>query len=164
MTSKIRKIIAIGGGEIGRPGTQIETEAIDKEIISLSGKSHPKLLFLPTASKDNADYIQVVENYFGARPFSGHLFLFISRSRNSCKCLYYDGTGLVIVSKRLERGTFSKINPFYKKEIILTQAEFSLFFEGANLEKRFIESPIELKKYQKNNAKNDENKLQFSVG
>lgn len=85
-------------------------------------------------------------------PFSGHLFLFINRGRTSCKCLYYDGTGLVIISKRLERGTFSKINPYYKDEIILTEAEFGLFFEGANLEKRFIESPSEIvKKVEKNN-------------
>ncbi|RDB35222.1 IS66 family insertion sequence element accessory protein TnpB [Spirobacillus cienkowskii] len=79
-------------------------------------------------------------------PFSGHLFLFINKRRTSCKCLYYDGTGLVIVAKRLEEGLFSRINPLYKKEVVLTQAEFSLFFEGANLEKRFIESPIEIKK------------------
>lgn len=79
-------------------------------------------------------------------PFSGHLFLFVNRRRTACKCLYYDGTGLVIISKRLEQGVFSKINPFYRKEIVLTQAEFSLFFEGANLEKRFIESPREIKK------------------
>ena len=83
-------------------------------------------------------------------PFSGHLFLFINRIRTSCKCLYYDGTGLVIISKRFERGRFSKINPFYKKEIVLTEAEFGLFFEGANLEKRFIESPREIKKNNKN--------------
>ncbi|MCB9024929.1 MAG: IS66 family insertion sequence element accessory protein TnpB [Bdellovibrionaceae bacterium] len=88
-------------------------------------------------------------------PFSGHLFVFINRLRTSMKCLYYDGTGLVIVSKRLERGTFSKINPFYKKEIVLTQAEFSLYFEGADLEKRFIDSPSEIKKsYQKNTCRN----------
>ena len=80
-------------------------------------------------------------------PFSGHLFLFINRNKNSVKCLYYDGTGLVIISKRLERGIFSKINPYYRKEIILTQAEFGLFFEGANFDKRFIESPSEIKKY-----------------
>lgn len=79
-------------------------------------------------------------------PFSGHLFLFINKRRTSCKCLYYDGTGLVIVAKRLEEGLFSRINPRYKREIILTQGEFSLFFEGANLEKRFIESPVEIKK------------------
>jgi len=79
-------------------------------------------------------------------PFSGHLFLFINKRRTSCKCLYYDGTGLVIVAKRLEEGLFSRINPRYKREVILTQGEFSLFFEGANLEKRFIESPVEIKK------------------
>lgn len=79
-------------------------------------------------------------------PFSGHLFLFINSKRSSIKCLYYDGTGLVIISKRMEKGLFSKINPMYKKEIVLTAAEFALFFEGANLEKRFIESPLEIKK------------------
>jgi transposase len=79
-------------------------------------------------------------------PFSGHLFLFINQRRSSIKCLYYDGTGLVIISKRLERGLFSKINPFYKREVVLTAAEFALFFEGANLEKRFIESPREIRK------------------
>jgi transposase len=79
-------------------------------------------------------------------PFSGHLFLFINKSRTSCKCLYYDGTGLVIIMKRLEQGLFSRINPYYGKEVILTEAEFGLFFEGANLEKRFIESPREIKK------------------
>ncbi len=79
-------------------------------------------------------------------PFSGHLFLFVNKHRTSCKCLYYDGTGLVIISKRMERGTFSKINPFYPGEVVMTEAEFGLFFEGANLEKRFIESPREIKK------------------
>lgn len=87
------------------------------------------------------------KNVLKKDPFSGHLFLFVNKRRTSCKCLFYDGTGLVIVAKRLERGLFSKINPMYKREIILTQAEFSLFFEGANLEKRFIESPVEIKKY-----------------
>src|SRR6056297_2698287 len=79
-------------------------------------------------------------------PFSGHLFVFINKRRTSCKCLFYDGTGLVLICKRMEEGLFSRINPFYGKEVVLTQAEFSLFFEGANLEKRFIESPREMKK------------------
>jgi len=79
-------------------------------------------------------------------PFSGHLFVFINRHRSSIKCLYWDGTGLVLVCKRLDKGVFSRINPMFKGEIILTAAEFALFFEGANLEKRFIESPSEIKK------------------
>ena len=88
-------------------------------------------------------------------PFSGHLFVFISSRRTSIKCLFYDGTGLVIIAKRMERGLFSRINPMYRGEIIMTAAEFALFFEGADLERRFItppgsapliDSPMEIKK------------------
>lgn len=82
-------------------------------------------------------------------PFSGHLFLFINKSRTSLKCLYYDGTGFVIIAKRMEKGFFSRINPYYSKEVVMTAAEFALYFEGADLEKRFIESPSEDKKYSK---------------
>src|SRR6202051_4454785 len=79
-------------------------------------------------------------------PFSGHLFVFINSRRTSIKCLFYDGTGLVIIGKRMEQGLFSRINPMYRGEVVMTAAEFALFFEGANLEKRFVESPGEIKK------------------
>ncbi|MCM0604857.1 MAG: IS66 family insertion sequence element accessory protein TnpB [Xanthomonadaceae bacterium] len=82
-------------------------------------------------------------------PYSGHLFLFVNRTRTSCKVLYYDGTGFVILQKRLDRGNFSRVNPRYDEEVILTEAEFGLFFEGSNLEKRFIDSPIARKNIQK---------------
>jgi transposase len=79
-------------------------------------------------------------------PFSGHVFVFINSKRTSLKCLFYDGTGFVIISKRLERGLFSKINVLFSGEISLTHAEFALFFEGAHLDKRFIDSPSEIRK------------------
>lgn len=79
-------------------------------------------------------------------PWSGHLFVFMNSRRNSIKCLYYDGTGLVLICKRMEKGLFSRINPFRAGELVLTAAEFALFFEGADLEKRFIDSPSEIKK------------------
>jgi transposase len=79
-------------------------------------------------------------------PFSGHLFVFINSRRTSIKCLFYDGTGLVLLCKRMEKGTFSRINPMFRGEIVLTAAEFALFFEGADFEKRFIDSPLERKK------------------
>jgi hypothetical protein len=53
----------------------------------------------------------------------------------------------------MERGVFSRINPMYQGELLLTAAEFALFFEGANLEKRFIESPVEIKKSFYTNSK-----------
>ena len=89
---------------------------------------------------------QRVKAVLAKDPFSGHLFLFVNRVRTTCKCLYYDGTGFVILSKRLEKGTFSRINPLYEREVVLTEAEFGLFFEGANLEKRFIDSPEEVRR------------------
>jgi len=82
-----------------------------------------------------------VKNIFHQDPMNGYLFVFINKRRSSCKCLYYDGTGLVIVSKRLEKNLFCKINPYHRGKVILTQAEFNLFFEGSDLNKRFIDSP-----------------------
>ncbi|MFA7277658.1 MAG: peptidase E [Candidatus Gracilibacteria bacterium] len=59
----IRKIIAIGGGEISKG----ETLTIDKRIIELSGKPHPKVLFIPTASSDNEAYCQKFSKYYGEK-------------------------------------------------------------------------------------------------
>lgn len=63
----MKKIITIGGGEIGRPGVKNETLAIDREIIKLSGKKNPRLLFIPTASGDASGYIESVQNHFGKK-------------------------------------------------------------------------------------------------
>ena len=82
-----------------------------------------------------------VRDVLKEEPFSGHLFVFVNARRTSCKCLYYDGTGFVIISKRMEKGVFARVNPLYDKEVVLTSAEFWLFFEGAALHKRFIDSP-----------------------
>jgi transposase len=87
-----------------------------------------------------------VKGVLNQDPFAGHLFVFINSRRSHIKCLFYDGTGLVLLCKRLESGLFYKINPMHKGEVVLTAAEFALFFEGANLEKRFVESPREIKK------------------
>jgi len=59
-----RRIVAIGGGEMGRPGTKRETISIDQEIITLSGKKNPRVLFIPTASKDSQGYVDVFTNYY----------------------------------------------------------------------------------------------------
>lgn len=90
---------------------------------------------------------QKVRKVLRKDPFSGHLFLFVNRRRNSCKALCYDGTGFCILSKRMEqKRLFSRINPRYSKELVLTQSEYGLYFEGANLEKRFVDTSVEIKK------------------
>lgn len=97
---------------------------------------------VPTDMRGSFDALyKKTKEMIGLDPKSGHMFLFINKSRNRIKTLYYDGTGFIVIAKRLDKGCFSKLNPFYRKDIILTQAEFSLFLEGAQLNKRFIESP-----------------------
>ena len=63
----MKKLIAIGGGEIGRPGYPVETTKIDKEIIKLTNKLNPKLLFIPTASSDSELYFDTIKKHFGKR-------------------------------------------------------------------------------------------------
>jgi dipeptidase E len=58
------KIIAIGGGENGRPGTNYETKEIDHEIITLSGKKKPNILFIPPPSRFQESYFDVMQNIF----------------------------------------------------------------------------------------------------
>ncbi len=56
-----KTIVAIGGGEIRTR----QTLPIDREIIRLSKKKNPKLLFIPTASSDSEIYWKRVKQYFG---------------------------------------------------------------------------------------------------
>lgn len=57
----MKKIIAIGGGDIRKKATA----TIDQEIIRLTGKEKPQLLFIPTASGDSLSYWQEINKYFG---------------------------------------------------------------------------------------------------
>lgn len=57
------RIVAIGGGEIGR----LETLELDAEVVRLTGKRRPRLVFLPTAAADDPGYVAVVEQHYGRR-------------------------------------------------------------------------------------------------
>ena len=53
-------ILAIGGGENGRPGTQYETKKLDEEIVRMTGKEKPNLLFIAFTQKS----AEGAENYY----------------------------------------------------------------------------------------------------
>ena len=116
-------------------------------MIALNRRTKVFLSKEPTDMRASYDSLfDRVKNVVKEDPFSGHLFVFLNKRRTCCKCMYYDGTGLVLICKRLENGLFARVNPYHASDIVLTQAEFNLFFEGADLNKSFIESPREIKK------------------
>ena len=74
-------------------------------------------------------------------PLSGDLFLFSNRRRRGCKVLVWDGTGLCIFQKRLERGQFASLFRDDSKSVELTSSELALYIEGCELVGRRALSP-----------------------
>lgn len=75
-------------------------------------------------------------------PLAGDMFLFVARNRKQARVLYWDGTGLVVIGKRLERGRFNA--PWdgdRSKPWCLTPSELALFLEGSRLVGHFEVSP-----------------------
>jgi len=74
----------------------------------------------------------LVQTELGRDPLSGDLFLFVNRARTSCKILAWDGTGLCIFMKRLERGRFAALRR--DGDVVrLSASELALFIEGCTL-------------------------------
>jgi transposase len=48
----------------------------------------------------------LVRDRLGHDPLSGHLFLFSNRTHTRLKALFWDGSGLWVCAKRLEKGRF----------------------------------------------------------
>ena len=78
-------------------------------------------------------------------PLSGDLFLFSNRRRRGCKVLMWDGTGLCVFQKRLERGRFASLFRDDARAVELTASELALFIEGCELVGRRVLSPSVVK-------------------
>jgi transposase len=78
----------------------------------------------------------------------GDLFLFISRDRRRAKVLYFDGTGMCVLAKRLEKGQFSAAwkRAKSKRGLEMTLSELALFIEGSEVASRMPLSPSLLTK------------------
>jgi transposase len=75
----------------------------------------------------------LVKQGLGRDPLSGDLFLFVNAKRKGCKVLVWDGTGLCIFQKRLERGRFAQLWRDDRDVVTLTASELALFIEGCEL-------------------------------
>jgi transposase len=85
----------------------------------------------------------LVTNSMKQDVLGGELFLFVSRTRKRAKVLFWDGTGLVVYAKRLEKGCFTA--PWERAKglepLEMTVAELALFLEGSAWAGRVAFSP-----------------------
>ena len=65
-------------------------------------------------------------------PLSGHLFLFANKRRDRMKILYFDGSGLWVCAKQMQRGRLHWPTSDSQR-MQLTQAEFALLLGGIDL-------------------------------
>ncbi len=122
------KIVAIGGGEIGRiktypDGTKeqkpVETLTIDNKIIELTGKDNPNLLFLGTASNDSPLYFKAVFDHFCHRLGCTVSALALAKSAptetemrktlDSADIAYVGGGDTLFLMKRWQQTGFDKL-------------------------------------------------------
>jgi transposase len=83
-----------------------------------------------------------VSQHLGQDPLSGDCYLFVNATRKRAKVLLWDGTGLCIYAKRLERGRFACLWREADAGVIrLTMSELQLFLEGSTLVGRVALSP-----------------------
>ena len=71
----------------------------------------------------------MVQNVLKKSPYCGHMFVFRGKRADRIKILWWDGTGLCLYAKRLERGRF--VWPLTREgAAVLTPAQLSMLCEG----------------------------------
>lgn len=90
-------------------------------------------IFLATQPVDFRKGMDGLANYvlynFDLDPFSGAFFIFRSKGKDKMKVLMWDGTGLVLIYKRIEGKGF--VWPKMSEgTITMTKAQFEALFEG----------------------------------
>ena len=83
----------------------------------------------------------IVREHIKRDVLEGALYVFVGKDRRRAKVLYWDGTGLCVLAKRMEKGKFAA--PWEKKKPVLewTTSELALFLEGSELVGRVALSP-----------------------
>ena len=83
----------------------------------------------------------MVQTALQYNPFSGHLFVFRGRRGDLIKILWWDGDGLCLFAKRLERGRF--IWPRAEDgKVSLTPAQLSMLLEGIDWRMPMRTAPV----------------------
>ena len=76
----------------------------------------------------------LVRDRLQLEPLSGHIFLFSNAQRNRLKLLFWDGSGLWVCAKRLEKGRFRWPAPVSgQARVVLSHEELALLLGGIDL-------------------------------
>lgn len=99
-------------------------------MLSVSGTTRVLVATAPVDLRGSFNRLYgLVSQQLKADPLSGHLFVFSNRRRNRLKVLYWDGSGLWVCAKRLERGRFTwPSSP--EGSVSLRGEEFSALIHG----------------------------------
>jgi transposase len=77
----------------------------------------------------------IVQNQLGLDPLSGHLVFFTNKRRNLAKILFFDRSGLALLFKRLEQGTFQLPRPKEGQlRAEIDPADLAMILEGIDLD------------------------------
>ena len=75
----------------------------------------------------------LVRDQLGADPLSGHLFLFTNKTRTRLKALVWDGSGLWVCAKRLEKGRFRWPEAEGRHSVSMRPEELTMLVSGLDL-------------------------------
>lgn len=146
----MKTIVAIGGGEL----KDLETLPIDRVIVKLAGKKHPKVLFIPTASNDSTGYWETFRDVYGGKLGCETDVLFLIREDLSRKeiekkilsaDIIYVGGGNTLRMIRTWRkyGVDDLLRKAYEKGIVLSglsAGAICWFRYGSSDSRRFMKS------------------------
>ena len=74
----------------------------------------------------------------------GHVYVFFGKNRRRLKLLCYDGTGLVLIAKRMERGRFMSLTELLDRSEI-TQSELRLLMHGSVIKRPVVDRSLSVK-------------------
>jgi len=75
----------------------------------------------------------LVRDHLRADPLSGHLFLFSNRTRTRLKALVWDGSGLWVCAKRLEKGRFRWPEAEGRHSVTMRPEELAMLVNGLDV-------------------------------
>jgi transposase len=77
----------------------------------------------------------IVEERIGRGARSGALFVFFGKRRSAVKILFFDGTGLCLFYKRLDRHTFRLPEPLDENatSVVIEERELEELLDGINI-------------------------------